>query len=240
VLDVCDADPVPAAAVPSPVTPSSEVPSPVVPRSTAPTPVVSSAPASSVEFPVAEVPELDADEEDDEVAMVPGLVEEFVTPELLTELHGPDMPVPAAAAPGCADVAELAERLIPPPSNGDGGTVPRFPAEQGAAGLPVPEKGMAVPWELPTGSSNSAPSGDVDPMPPDKGALVCAVLRPMPSTRTARTRDAATKGFIEVTVGCAASQPFPNTDPGLAGETGVSGEAGTVYGLDGLKNRRWR
>jgi hypothetical protein len=30
-------------------------------------------------------------------------------------------------------------------------------------------------------------------------------------------------------------QPFPKTDPGLAGETGVSGEAGTVYGLDGLK-----
>jgi hypothetical protein len=30
-------------------------------------------------------------------------------------------------------------------------------------------------------------------------------------------------------------QPFPNTDPGLAGETGVSGEEGTMYGVDGLK-----
>ena len=28
---------------------------------------------------------------------------------------------------------------------------------------------------------------------------------------------------------------FPNTDPGLAGETGVSGVVGTVYPLDGLK-----
>jgi hypothetical protein len=29
-------------------------------------------------------------------------------------------------------------------------------------------------------------------------------------------------------------QPFPNTDPGLAGETGVSGDCGIVYGSDGL------
>jgi hypothetical protein len=29
-------------------------------------------------------------------------------------------------------------------------------------------------------------------------------------------------------------QPFPNTDPGLAGETGVSGDCGTVDGSDGL------
>jgi hypothetical protein len=29
-------------------------------------------------------------------------------------------------------------------------------------------------------------------------------------------------------------QSLPNTDPGLAGETGVSGEVGTVYGLDRL------
>jgi hypothetical protein len=28
--------------------------------------------------------------------------------------------------------------------------------------------------------------------------------------------------------------PFPNTDPGLAGETGTSGVAGAVYGVDGL------
>jgi hypothetical protein len=27
----------------------------------------------------------------------------------------------------------------------------------------------------------------------------------------------------------------PNTDPGLAGETGVSGDSGIVYGIDGLK-----
>jgi hypothetical protein len=30
-------------------------------------------------------------------------------------------------------------------------------------------------------------------------------------------------------------QPFPNTDPGLAGETGISPEGATLYGLDGLK-----
>ena len=29
--------------------------------------------------------------------------------------------------------------------------------------------------------------------------------------------------------------PGPNTDPGLPGETGVSGDSGTVYGIDGLK-----
>ena len=30
-------------------------------------------------------------------------------------------------------------------------------------------------------------------------------------------------------------QPLPNTEPGLAGETGVSGGSGMVYGPDGLK-----
>jgi hypothetical protein len=30
-------------------------------------------------------------------------------------------------------------------------------------------------------------------------------------------------------------QPLPNTDPGLAGDTGVSGVVGAVLGLDGLK-----
>src|ERR1700686_3096459 len=29
--------------------------------------------------------------------------------------------------------------------------------------------------------------------------------------------------------------PVPNTDPGLPGETGASGDCGTVYGIDGLK-----
>ena len=33
----------------------------------------------------------------------------------------------------------------------------------------------------------------------------------------------------------ASFQPLPNTDPGLAGETGVSRDEGTVYGVDGLK-----
>src|SRR5215468_1972650 len=33
----------------------------------------------------------------------------------------------------------------------------------------------------------------------------------------------------------AVHQPCPNTDPGLAGETGVSGDWSTVYGFDGLK-----
>ena len=31
------------------------------------------------------------------------------------------------------------------------------------------------------------------------------------------------------------AQRGPNTDPGLPGETGVSGASGTVYGIDGLK-----
>ena len=31
------------------------------------------------------------------------------------------------------------------------------------------------------------------------------------------------------------AQRGPNTDPGLPGETGVSGDSGTVYGIDGLK-----
>jgi hypothetical protein len=30
-------------------------------------------------------------------------------------------------------------------------------------------------------------------------------------------------------------QPLPNTEPGLAGDTGASGDVGAVYGLDGLK-----
>src|SRR5580704_7805104 len=30
-------------------------------------------------------------------------------------------------------------------------------------------------------------------------------------------------------------QRGPKTDPGLPGETGVSGDCGTVYGIDGLK-----
>ena len=30
-------------------------------------------------------------------------------------------------------------------------------------------------------------------------------------------------------------QPLPNTEPGLAGETGVSRDSGTVYDSDGLK-----
>ena len=37
---------------------------------------------------------------------------------------------------------------------------------------------------------------------------------------------------------CARGRPapvqFPNTDPGLAGETGVSGDCGSVYDSDGL------
>jgi hypothetical protein len=33
----------------------------------------------------------------------------------------------------------------------------------------------------------------------------------------------------------ARAQPFPKTEPGLAGETGASGACGTVYESDGLK-----
>jgi hypothetical protein len=90
--------------------------------------------AFGAEFGVAvvEVPELDEDEEDDEVAMVAELIEEFMTPELLRELHGTDVLVATPAAPGSP------ERLIPPPSNVGSVALPRFPVEQGA-GLAVPE-----------------------------------------------------------------------------------------------------
>lgn len=90
--------------------------------------------AFGAEFGVAvvEVPKLDKDGEDDEVAMVAELIEEFMTPELLTELHGTDVLVATPTAPGSP------ERLIPPPSNVGSVALPRFPVEQGA-GLAVPE-----------------------------------------------------------------------------------------------------
>ena len=76
------------------------------------------------------------------------------------------------------------------------------------------------------------PSGDVDPMMPGKGALVCAEIWSTPSTAIASIRAIARKAFIWIDVrrlnGWASFQPFPNTDPGLAGETGVSAGAGTV------------
>src|SRR4029077_17971307 len=55
----------------------------------------------------------------------------------------------------------------------------------------------------------------------------------------ARRSDNSTKHrrsrFITPPNSCASFQPLPNTDPGLAGETGVSRDEGTVYGVDGLK-----
>jgi hypothetical protein len=44
--------------------------------------------------------------------------------------------------------------------------------------------------------------------------------------------DEAIQGPTSINPG---AQRGPNTDPGLPGETGVSGDSGTVYGIDGLK-----
>jgi len=57
-----------------------------------------------------------------------------------------------------------------------------------------------VLWELAAGVLKSAPSGDVDPMPPDVGTLVCATLWLMPSAEMASITAAARKDFIWMTV----------------------------------------
>ena len=113
------------------------VPSPPVPRPTMLRPAV-----SGEEFAVV-VPELDDTEEDDEEAVALDGVTvlefaELMTPELLTELHGADVLIPALEVPGRPDMLELGERLTPPPSKVGSAAVPGFPLGQGA-GFTVPE-----------------------------------------------------------------------------------------------------
>jgi hypothetical protein len=114
---------VPRPTAPRPVVPRLVVPRPFIPRPATPTPA-----AFGVEFAIAVVgvAELD-DEEDEEVAVVPKLFEELMTPEVLTELQGTD-----ATAPGIPPTTELVAWFIPTPSNiGSAGTT-GLPAEQGA------------------------------------------------------------------------------------------------------------
>jgi hypothetical protein len=118
---------VPRPTVPRPVVPRPVVPRPFIPRPATPTPA-----AFGVGFAIAvvEVAEPD-DEEDEEVAVVPELFEELMTPELLTELQGTDV-VAAPTAPGIAPTTELVARFIPTPSNVGSAGITGVPAEQGA------------------------------------------------------------------------------------------------------------
>ena len=103
------------------------VPRPFIPRPATPTPA-----AFGVEFAVAVVgvAELDEEGEDEEVAVVPELFEELMTPEVLTELQGTDVCAPTA--PGIAPTTELVARFIPTPSNIGSAGITGVPAEQGA------------------------------------------------------------------------------------------------------------
>ena len=107
------------------------MPRPFIPRPATPTPA-----AFGVEFAIAVVgvAELD-DEEDEEVAVVPELFEELMTPELLTELQGTDV-VAAPTAPGIAPTTELVAWFIPTPSNIGNAGITGLPAEQGARFAP--------------------------------------------------------------------------------------------------------
>jgi hypothetical protein len=122
---------VPRPTAPRPVVPRLVVPRPFIPRPATPTPA-----AFGVEFAIAVVgvAELD-DEEDEEVAVVPELFEELMTPELLTELQGTDV-VAAPTAPGIAPTTELVARFIPTPSNVGSAGITGVPAEQGARFAP--------------------------------------------------------------------------------------------------------
>ena len=89
---------------------------------------------------VVELPGLDEGSDEEELALAVAAVDElgeFVTPELLTELHRTGVLVAPKAA-GRPEVVELAEGLIPPPSKVGNAAVPRFPVEQGAR-LTVPK-----------------------------------------------------------------------------------------------------
>jgi hypothetical protein len=114
---------VPRPTAPRPVVPRLVVPRPFIPRPATPTPA-----AFGVEFAIAVVgvAELD-DEEDEEVAVVPELFEELMTPEVLAELQGTD-----ATAPGIPATTELVAWLIPTPSNIGSAGITGLPAEQGA------------------------------------------------------------------------------------------------------------
>ena len=100
------------------------VPRPFIPRPATPTPA-----AFGVEFAIAVVgvAELDEEDEDEEVAVVPELFEELMTPEVLTELQGTD-----ATAPGIPPTTELVAWFIPTPSNIGSAGITGLPAEQGA------------------------------------------------------------------------------------------------------------
>ena len=90
--------------------------------------------AFGVELAVAvvEVAELDEEGGDEEVAAVPELFEELITPELLTELQGTDVVVAAPTALGITPTTELVASFIPTPSNVGSAGISGLPAEQGA------------------------------------------------------------------------------------------------------------
>src|SRR4029077_16244802 len=115
---------VPRPTAPRPVVPRLVVPRPFIPRPATPTPA-----AFGVELAVAvvEVAELDEEGEDEEIAVVPELFEELMTPEVLTELQGTD-----ATAPGIAPITELVAWFIPTSSNIGSTGITGVPAEQGA------------------------------------------------------------------------------------------------------------
>jgi hypothetical protein len=180
---------------PRPVVPRPPVPSPPVPRPAMLRPAV-----SGEEFAVV-VPELDDTEEDDEEAVAPDVVTvlefaELMTPELLTEMHGADVLVPALEVPGRPDMLELGERLTPPPSKVGSAAVPGFPLGQGA-GFTVPEYCMVALCGAAANPLKPVPSGEVKPMPPGVTGLVCAVLWPAPRAVVASIIAAARKDFIQ-------------------------------------------
>jgi hypothetical protein len=123
---------VPRPTVPRPVVPRPVVPRPFIPRPATPTPA-----AFGVGFAIAvvEVAEPD-DEEDEEVAVVPELFEELMTPEMLTELQGTDVVVAAPTALGITPTTELVASFIPTPSNVGSAGITGLPAEQGARFTP--------------------------------------------------------------------------------------------------------
>jgi hypothetical protein len=123
---------VPRPTAPRPVVPRLVVPRPFIPRPATPTPA-----AFGAEFAIAVVgvAELD-DEEDEEVAVVPELFEELMTPEVLTELQGTDVVVAAPTPPGIAPTTELVARFIPTPSKVGSAGITGLPAEQGARFAP--------------------------------------------------------------------------------------------------------
>jgi hypothetical protein len=137
-VEVCDVDPL---TEPNPVVPRPEVPRLVAPRAVAPSPATPELVMFGARFAVAvvEVSEPGDDEEDDELAAGPELFEELMIPdavtpelkvlvtpvvprdeelripELLTELHGIDVPR-ARGTPDAVELPAIVDRVIPPPS----------------------------------------------------------------------------------------------------------------------------